>query len=267
MTYLEFKQKLDQKVFTDDLNYEILLTCLKNPERYTGLFRITNAKTKLIQNLTQSCEIKFGNFLEDVFTSLIEEMGYENLNKNINSDKHNITLHADQIFRKNSSIYLIEQKVRDDHDSTKKRGQYKNFEQKIQLIKQLFPKDKIVATMWFSDDSIQKNKKYYSEMIKKNTDDDIEIYLFYGGDIFKNLFHRYDVWETLIKYLNMNKSERSEEILSVPDFDTSEEIRKTLFKIKENKPSLIKKLFSKDKKYIQLREELFPTGKNLEDLL
>lgn len=82
MTYTEFKQKLNSKIFSDNLNYEILCTCLKNPERYTGLFRITNAKTKLIQNLTQSCEIKFGNFLEDIFTCLIADMGYENLEKN-----------------------------------------------------------------------------------------------------------------------------------------------------------------------------------------
>ena len=67
MKYDIFKNKLDNRIFGDDLNYEILLTVLKNPKRYVGLFRITNAKTKLIQNLTQSCEIKFGDFLEEIF--------------------------------------------------------------------------------------------------------------------------------------------------------------------------------------------------------
>lgn len=59
MTYEDFKNGLNSRIFRDDLNYEILETVLKNPKRYIGLFRITNAKTKLIQNLTQSCEIKF----------------------------------------------------------------------------------------------------------------------------------------------------------------------------------------------------------------
>lgn len=68
------------------MNYEILKTVLENPKRYIGLFRITNAKTKLIQNLTQSCEIKFGDFLEEILTSYIAEMNYENLDKNIGFD-------------------------------------------------------------------------------------------------------------------------------------------------------------------------------------
>ena len=57
MTYEHFANKLNNRIFGKDLHYEILLTVLNNPKRYTGIFRITNAKTKLIQNTTQSCEI------------------------------------------------------------------------------------------------------------------------------------------------------------------------------------------------------------------
>ncbi|GAA7762346.1 hypothetical protein JP0169_14870 [Helicobacter pylori] len=42
---------------------------LKNPERYLGIFRPTKPKTKLLQNLLTSHEIKFG----DAFEYLIEE--------------------------------------------------------------------------------------------------------------------------------------------------------------------------------------------------
>lgn len=69
MTYEVFKNRLNDRIFGQDLNYEILLTVLENPKRYTGLFRITNAKTKLIQNLIQSCEIKFGDFIEEILCS------------------------------------------------------------------------------------------------------------------------------------------------------------------------------------------------------
>lgn len=266
MQYDEFKQKLQGRVFGDDLNYDILRTVLKNPERYIGLFRVTNAKTKLIQNLTQSCEIKFGDFLEEVLTQYISDMGYQILPKNIGYDEEGNSLSADQVFIKDSQIYLIEQKVRDDHDSTKKRGQYLNFIKKIRALKNQYPNQKIIAGMWFTDSSLIKNKKYYQENIETNTDDLLTLHLWYGQEIFSQLFMRMDVWEELISHLKKNKSERSKDILSVPDFDDSDEIRLALQRLKVNEPSLIRNLLSNKDKFVELRKELFPTGKNLQGL-
>lgn len=163
MTYEIFKQKLNDRIFGEDLNYEILTTVLNNPHRYIGLFRITNAKTKLIQNLTQSCEIKFGDFLEEILSEYISEMGFVSLNKNIGTDENGVWLNADQVFRDKTRIYLIEQKVCDEHYSTKKRGQYANLIKKIRTIKAKFPHQKIIAAMWFSDNSLKKNRKFYAE--------------------------------------------------------------------------------------------------------
>lgn len=75
-----------------------------------------------------------------------------------------------------------------------------------------------------------------------------------------------DIWEELISHLKQNKSERSKDILSVPDFDDSNEIRLALQKLKENEPSLIRNLLSNKDKFVELRKELFPTGKNLQGL-
>ncbi|WP_139453020.1 HpyAIV family type II restriction enzyme [Campylobacter armoricus] len=266
MNYQNFKNKLDVRIFGEDLNYEILLTVLNNPKRYIGLFRITNAKTKLIQNITQSCEIKFGDFIEEILNEYIIEMGYEVLNKNIGVDDKNNKLNADQVFKDNDNIYLIEQKIRDDHDSTKKRGQYANLIKKIKTLKQKFPNYHIVACMWFSDDSLKKNKKFYEEQICNNTDEKVNIFIFYGKELFINLFQRIDIYNELISHLKKNKEERSKGILSVPDFDTSEEIKIALLKTKENYPKLIKKLLSSKEEFVELRKELFPTGKNLEGL-
>lgn len=48
MSYEEFKKKLDEAIKSDDdLYYELLVTVIKNPKRYTGIFRLTNAKMKL----------------------------------------------------------------------------------------------------------------------------------------------------------------------------------------------------------------------------
>ena len=65
MQYSDFKNMLKTEVFGQDLNYQILKTVIENPQRYIGIFRVTSAKTKLIQNITQRCEIKFGDFIED----------------------------------------------------------------------------------------------------------------------------------------------------------------------------------------------------------
>ena len=266
MQYKHFKEKLNSRIFldNDDLNLEILTTVINSPERYIGLFRVTNAKTKLIQNLTQSHEIKFGDFIEDILTEYIAEMGYENLDKNIGFDEKGDRLNSDQIFKdKSNFIYLIEQKIRDDHDSTKKRGQYSNFIKKIRTIKEKYPNHKIIASMWFSDSWFKKNRKYYLEQIANNTDDLVKLNVFYGDEIFTNLFKRIDIWEELISHLRQNKTERCKDILSVPDFDTSVEIKNALMKLKSEEPKLIKKLLSNNPKFVELRKELFPTGANL----
>ena len=257
--YDDFNKELNEKIKTDDdFYYELLITVINNPQRYTGIFRVSNAKTKLIQNVTQSREIKFGDFMEDVITWYISEMGYENMNKNISDN-----LLADQLFKKDKIIYLIEQKIRDDHDSTKKEGQYNNFRKKYLFLKNKYPDYKIEAVMWFIDDGLRKNMKYYTEQAKTNSEADINVYIMYGGELFEKIFGRSDIWKELCGHLAKNKRERSNETLIIPDFDTSNEFLRALIKLKSEKNNLYKKLISSKPEYIQLREELFPTGKNL----
>lgn len=199
--------------------------------------------------------------MEDVFTEYIREMGFDLLDKNINSD-----LNADQLFTDKKEIFLIEQKVIDDHDSTKKRGQFDNLIRKIMALKEKYPNKKINACMWFCDDALKKNKKYYLERIDSNTDTLVTTKLYYGAEIFAELFKRMDVWQEIVSHLSKNKNERSKEILEVPDFDNSLEIKESLKKLKEQKPTLIKKLLSDKDKYKQLRAELFPSGETLKGL-
>lgn len=266
MEYLQFKDKLEHRIITDDsFNYELLKTVIKNPKRYTGIFRLSNAKTKLIQNVTQSREIKFGDFMEDIVTDYIAIMGYTNLDKNIGNDEDGNALSADQVFKKGTenTVYLIEQKVRDDHDSTKKRGQFQNFKKKYMLLKRQFPNCKINATMWFIDDGLVKNKNYYISETVNNNVYGITQNILYGEELFTQIFKNVDVWKEICGYLKRNKQERSNEILTIPDFDTSIEMLEALKKVKTNDTNLYRKLISDKPEYIQLRAELFPTGKNL----
>jgi len=263
-TYDEFISKLNEKIKSDDsFYYELLVTVIKNPNRYTGIFRLSNAKTKLIQNVTQSREIKFGDFMEDVVTEYIAAMGYTNLNKSIGTDEEGNDLSADQVFKKNNTVYLIEQKIRDDHDSTKKRGQYQNFRKKYMLLKRQHPNCTIDATMWFIDDSLVKNRNYYQSEAAVENERGIDIHILYGSSLFSQIFNRNDVWTEICDYLLRNKTERSNELLVVPDFDTSEEMLVALRKLKIQEPNLTHKLTSTLPDYVQLRKELFPTGENL----
>lgn len=265
MKYEEFKQKLNLQVFGEDVNYEILTKVIENPHRYIGLFRVTNAKTKLIQNITQSCEIKFGDFIENVLTQYITEMGYQNLNKNIGIDENNDELNVDQLFKKDDEniIYLIEQKIRDDHDSTKKRGQYANFIKKIKVIKKTYPNHFVKATMWFSDDTLKKNRRYYLEEIQNNTDNIVKINIFYGKELFIKLFNRFDMWNEFTSYLDKCKRELNEYILNIVNFNNDEIMKKILLKMQTKDPDILNKLLSDKQEYISLRKELSLTDEKL----
>lgn len=264
MDYELFVEKLHKRSKSDDsFYYELLVTVIKNPNRYKGIFRLSNAKTKLIQNVTQSREIKFGDFMEEIVTDYIELIGYKNLNKSIGNDEEGNALSADQVFAKSNVVYLIEQKIRDDHDSTKKRGQYENFRKKYTLLKKKYPNCLINANMWFIDDSLVKNRNYYTTEALNETLDGIDIHIFYGSSLFTEIFNRIDIWDEICQYLQDDKKQRSNEILSIPDFDTSKEILTALKCLKIQEPNLYKKLISNKPQYIQLRKELFPTEKNL----
>ena len=233
---------------------------INNPNRYTGMFRLTNAKTKLLQNVTQSHEIKFGDFLEDIITEYLTILGYQNLDKNIGCDLDGNQLSADQVFKDSSTYYLIEQKMRDDHDSTKKRGQIDNFKKKCECLRMTYPGARIISIMWFVDESLTKNKNFYQQEMEKINTLTTRAHVVYGKELFSNkLLGAMDVWNELCNHLKENKRERSEEVLFIPDFDTSPEIEKALKRLKLEQPRLFTKLLSNKVEYIQLRNELFPT--------
>lgn len=81
--------------------------------------------------------------------------------------------------------------------------------------------------------------------------------------MFSQLFDRPDVWEELTSYLQKNKLERNNEILTIPDFDTSDEMLVALKRLKKENAGKYRKLISDKPEYIQLRTELFTNNINL----
>ena len=100
-----------------------------NPNRYIGLFRPTKPKAKILQNLLQSHEIRFGDAFEKLIEKYLELKDCEILPKRFINNENEV-LNIDQCFRKNNKIYFIEQKL----EMTmiqQKRGQISNFERNL----------------------------------------------------------------------------------------------------------------------------------------
>lgn len=242
--------------------YDTLLkNVIDNPSRYCGLFRLSTAKTKLIQNVTQSREIKFGDAVEEVITEYIKELGYENHDKDLGVDVNGDNLNVDQFFSDGDIIHIVEMKIRDDHDSTKKRGQYENFQKKIVRVRDLYPSNHLDASMWFVDDSLVKNKNYYLDMMRQDSFENVSLHLYYGEEFFEDLKNGVVAWSEFTENLKLYKQDKASIDIEIPDFGSSTEMLNALIRLPDK---YWKKLMSNKEIYKQLREELFNSGDNLE---
>lgn len=225
MNYGKFCAILNKHIFEGERK-ELLKRIAERPERFIGLFRPTKPGAKILQHLLQSHEIRFGDAIEEVIEENLKEFGFELLEKSINS-KDGEPLTLDQHFRKGKMTYFIEQKVRDDHDSTKKRGQVANFESKLEV---LYGKEKtnLVAIIYFIDPDLIKNKNYYDQEIKRlSSFYGIKIYLFYGKELFEFL-GRSECWEQMLTWLKQWKDSLPE----LPEINLDSNPKESLEEIK-----------------------------------
>jgi len=234
----------------------------KYPNRYIGLFRPTKPKAKILQNLLQSHEIRFGDAFEEAIEEYFKEFGYQILEKKfVNGD--NDELNLDQCFKFKDKVYFIEQKIRDDHDSTKKRGQIENFEKKLNEMIGKYGEKNLVGIFYFIDPDLQKNKNYYkTELEKMSRDYGVEIYLFYGVELFDFLKQK-SIWDEILKYLEQWKK-------AIPDFpETNFDIdaENSFEEIKDLSPSLYRKIFQDDIIFNEIILTIFPEKKTLKLLL
>ena len=259
--YEEFIKSLNEKLHLGlDFYKNLLITIIDNPSRYSGIFRLTNPKMKVTQNVLQSQEIKFGDFIEDITTKYIEKLGYKNARKYFYSETDNRKFSVDQIFTNEDLIYLVEQKMRDDHDSTKKRGQFENFDLKIRMLRSLYPQKKIIAIMWFVDDSLVKNKKYYLEEMRKLDYENVELFLYYGSEFFDSLKNGEKVWQELTSYLKRRQKETNNFEIVIPKFGSDPRVYDALLMLPRK---YLDKLMSDDPRYVLIRDNLFFDGDNL----
>ena len=253
MEYNQFTQILNEKIF-ESSKPDLLDKISKNPNRFIGLFRPTRAKAKVMQNLLQSHEIKFGEAFEYIIEEYFQIIGCKILDHNLQGKKGNV-LSIDQCFWMNEEIYFIEQKIRDDHDSTKKRGQIRNFEDKLYSLIEKYPDNKLNGIFYFIDPDFKKNKNFYLEEIDKIKNDYgvKSLHLFYGSELFE-FIGRSDIWDEIIRYLEKWKKE----IPELPELNFDIEPKQSYEEIKGLNPSIYRSLFSNQAVLKEIFPILFP---------
>ncbi|WP_424947044.1 hypothetical protein [Candidatus Spongiihabitans sp.] len=143
-------------------------------------------------------------------------------------------------FFNGSCIFFVEQKVRDDHDSSKKRGQIDNFERKIAAILEKYKDKKVEGFFYFIDDGFTKNKNFYTEQIQKLSNDyGLSLHLSYGNDLFNQLGKR-KIWSEILDHLKTWKNN----IPDLPEINFDKNPQLSFDEIKHLKPIVYRKLFS-----------------------
>lgn len=256
--YEEFVEELKKTVYKN-AKADLINKVASNPDRYIGIFRPTTPELKLIQNITQSHEISFGDFVEDIITEYLGKY-YKNLEKRATYNGEVILF--DQLFEYNNKIFMIEQKMRDDHDSTKKRGQFENFIKKIDYLKETYPTKEIEAGMWFVDQTLVKNKRYYFSQMQQYHDDRVKLHLFYGDD-FTTYLDKVAVWYEMTEHLFKWKMSEENKI----ELNFEEDWEETKKELKENvSKNSWRKIINNKQVVDEILPILFPTKKYLEIL-
>lgn len=257
MEFNQFKKIFNETIF-EKSKADLLIKISHYPNRYIGLFRPTKPKAKILQNLLQSHEIRFGDAFEIAIEKYLIINGCKILPKNFATDSGDI-LNIDQCFLKGNKVYFIEQKVRDDHDSTKKRGQIENFEKKLNLLINQYSEEKLVGIFYFIDPDFVKNKKFYELELKKMTKDyNVETEIFYGKSLF-DFLECPDIWDEILKYLEIWKKE----IPDLPEINFDLDAIHTFEEIKDIEPYVFRKLFTNEEIFNYIILTLFPEKKTL----
>lgn len=200
MEYKKFKEILDKQMGNTEI--EALKKISVEPERFISKYRFLTPKEKINQFISQSKEVRFGKFLESIFHYFFEEYGAKYLERRSEDG----LLEFDHLFEINNKIILIEQKIRDDHDSGKKRSNVANYKNKKIYLKEKYKDKDFLSCMWFVDDTLSKNKNYYKKEIGSNQ-------LFYGKELILFLLNIAElkwenIWLDFFNYINQYQNER-----------------------------------------------------------
>lgn len=138
---------------------------ITKPKLLTGFKKINTFSLRMYASFGQANNIKYGTVLENYFNKYLEEMGWKMLERDYTltdeekqryqNDSNRVNV--DLVAKHEDTIIFIEQKILDNHDSTKKTGQLRNFQEKATVIQRTYPSYDIYGFEWFIDDTQVKN--------------------------------------------------------------------------------------------------------------
>lgn len=261
MDYSKFCEILNKHIFEGEKR-ELLKNIAKSPERFIGLFRPSKPGTKILQHLLQSHEIRFGDALEEVIEEMLKDLGYSILPKNITTSNGE-QLFLDQFFTDGKNYYFVEQKIRDDHDSTKKRGQIANFKTKLEEIFNRYGSN-IVGIMYFIDPDLTKNRGFYDkELGHLKANYKVALYLFYGKELFEFLKAPH-YWKKLLDWLTQWKASLPE----IPDINFDTNPQSSFEEVKDLEIKYWRKLLENEKLWEEgIIKAVFKNGETLKLIL
>lgn len=261
MDYKKFCSILNKHIFEGEKR-ELLKNIAERPERFIGLFRPTKPGAKILQHILQSHEIRFGDAFEELIEEILRELNFSILNKSIIGENGDF-LSLDQYYEGKGMYYFIEQKVRDDHDSTKKRGQISNFETKLETLYKKH-KDKLVGIMYFIDPDLSKNKNYYLPELKRLSEFyGIKTHLLYGKELFDYL-GKSNLWGQILSWLKQWKNNLPE----IPEIDFDKTPKESFEEIKELPIRHWRKLLENEKLWTEgIIKVVFRKGETLKLVL
>jgi len=261
MNYEKFCTILNKHIFEGEKK-ELLRRIAETPERFIGLFRPTKPGAKVLQHLLQSHEIRMGDALEEIIEEILKSFGFRILSKGIVSESGE-TLSLDQYFTDGRVYYFIEQKVRDDHDSTKKRGQISNFETKLEILHKRHGTE-LFGIMYFIDPEFSKNKDYYLEELERlESFYGVRLSLFYGKELFEYL-GKPEIWDNILSWLKKWKDSLPE----LPEINFDATLQQSFEEIKDLELRNWRKILYNDKLWEEgIIKAMFREGVTLKRLV
>ena len=262
MDYCKFTQIIHKAVFSDS-KLKLLENIAKQPNNYIGLFRPTTPEVKIAQNLSQSHEIKFGYAFEILVDEYLRDNDCELLDKNITIDGEAKKL--DVYIRKDDVIYFAEQKMRDNHDSTKKQGQADDFKKKLLALFERHKPEKVHGMIFFVDPGMCKNQAYYKKRLAEIESNNPQLLtsIVYGGEFFDKLGLDKGIWEEIKDHLVRWQSE----LPGFPEFNYDANPEESFTEIKEMSCADFRKMFNNDKISKEIMPILFPKCETLDKLV
>lgn len=257
LDYETFNAIFNEKIFAKS-KPDLLKKVADYPDRYVGLFRSSTPEAKLLQNVLQSNEIRFGDAFEEVIKQYFIASGWQALPRRVTS-KEGDSLDIDQLLHKDGEVLFIEQKVRDDHDSSKKRGQINNFEKKIETLVGLYGKALTRGFFYFIDPSLIKNKNFYdTELATLQESWHIELSVSYGQDMFTKLGYP-NVWLDILQNLERWR----QHIPNLPTVNFDANPLESAREIQELPLRTFRKLFQDERIVKDILPVIFPTSETL----